>query len=172
MPGRQDHHRGPSTSRWVPVDFAMNSPIHQAASHQSLPASQGLGIEPSGRNKPIQRRSIFAPWWPTCREYLRRRRTSNFARRIRRIPVTPPKTPPAPPPRRRDRSTTPPGRNTQQRTDRPPVKTPPRRPPYQRSAPSAPIPTPPPPPAPVRTPQRPARWGHQRQVEYAANYIP
>jgi hypothetical protein len=27
---------------------------------------------PSGRNKPIQRRSIFAPWWPTCRECLRR----------------------------------------------------------------------------------------------------
>eukprot|EP00435_Cladocopium_sp_Y103_P076279 s26_g86.t1 len=106
----------------------------------------------------------------------------------RRIPVTPPKTPPAPPPRRRDRSTTPPGRNTQQRTDRPPVKTPPRsswyqqqqdqynyyNQPYQRSAPSAPISTPPPPPpAPVRTPQRPAaRWGHQRQVEYADNYIP
>ena len=53
---------------------------------------------PSGRNKPIQRRSIFAPWWPTCRECLRRnekkrgrrqslarlrrRHTSDFVRRI------------------------------------------------------------------------------------------
>eukprot|EP00435_Cladocopium_sp_Y103_P017865 s4149_g4.t1 len=122
--------------------------------------------------------------------YRGQERTGRYENVNRNLPVTPPKTPPAPPPRRRERSVTPQGRNTQQRTDRP---TTPQRPPsqqrswyqqqqdqynyysqpYQRSAPSAPIPTPPPPPpAPVRTQQRPARWGHQRTVEYANNYVP